>query len=81
MAANVSKLDENPALLKRFLRRLIELLGQGVIRPAIGARLPFADAGRAMELLRGRKATGKIVLTLGSGLSMVDGRRSTVGSP
>ena len=42
-------------------RRLVE----GVLRPAIGARLALADAKQALAAMAGRAVTGKIVLTMG----------------
>jgi NADPH2:quinone reductase len=45
------------------LVQAIELLGSGKVKPAIHARLPLAQAGRAHELIDTRNTTGKIVLT------------------
>jgi NADPH2:quinone reductase len=40
----------------------IDLLGGGKVKPAIAARIPLAEAGRAHALIEARSATGKIVL-------------------
>lgn len=39
-----------------------ELIAQSAVRPLIGARLPLERAADALELLDGRRATGKVVL-------------------
>ncbi|WP_152665506.1 NAD(P)H-quinone oxidoreductase [Mycobacterium sp. UM_Kg1] len=40
------------------------MLGDGRIKPVIGARLPFAHAGEAHRLLSAGDVTGKVLLTL-----------------
>jgi NADPH2:quinone reductase len=47
---------------REAMARALELLGSGQVRPAIGARLPFAEARRAHELIEARTVMGKIVL-------------------
>jgi NADPH2:quinone reductase len=39
----------------------------GPLVPPIGGRFPFEEAGRALEMIEGRQATGKLVLQVGSG--------------
>jgi NADPH2:quinone reductase len=48
---------------RQALLQAVELLGSGKVKPAIAARLPLAEAGRAHELIESRRAMGKIVLT------------------
>jgi NADPH2:quinone reductase len=47
---------------REAMARAVELLGSGTVRPAIAARIPFAEARRAHELIESRNAMGKIVL-------------------
>lgn len=47
---------------REAMARAVELLGSGKVKPAIAARLPFAEARRAHELIESRRAMGKIVL-------------------
>lgn len=44
------------------MTQAIEMLSQRQARPAIAARMPLAEAGRAHALMESRAATGKIVL-------------------
>ncbi len=46
------------------MAELFALYGEGRIRPRITARFPLAQAGRALEMLEQRKATGKVVVTM-----------------
>ncbi len=48
---------------REAMARAVELIGSGKVRPAIAARIPFAEARRAHELIEQRSAMGKIVLT------------------
>jgi NADPH2:quinone reductase len=50
-----------PALFRRDLTALFELLQQKKIKPLIAQRFPFAEARQAHELL-GKGVAGKIVL-------------------
>jgi NADPH2:quinone reductase len=47
---------------REALARTLDLLDSGGVKPAIGARLPLAEARRAHELIEQRRAFGKIVL-------------------
>ncbi|MEL6679853.1 MAG: zinc-binding dehydrogenase [Pseudomonadota bacterium] len=47
------------------IQTLFGWYAEGKIKPHISHRLPLADAGEALELLRSRKATGKVVVTMG----------------
>ncbi len=51
-----------PALFRRDLLALFDLLRQGRIKPVIAHRLPLAEARQAQELLAHGGVTGKIVL-------------------
>jgi NADPH:quinone reductase len=42
------------------------LIEGGFVRPIVGARFPLEQALRALELIEGRAATGKVVLDVGS---------------
>ncbi len=43
---------------------IAELMDSGAVVPVIGARYPLEQAGKALELIDGRGATGKVVLEL-----------------
>jgi len=43
---------------------LLEMYRQGKIKPHVSKRYPLGEAGRAIEELSGRRALGKIVVTL-----------------
>ena len=47
-----------------YVREVMDFYREGKIRPRITATFPLEDAGKALELLNSRKATGKIVLTV-----------------
>lgn len=53
----------NPALLLDSLQTLLDWHATGEIRPYIGHRYPLKAAVEALDLLKSRKATGKIVVT------------------
>src|SRR6185503_3282647 len=51
--------------LNREIGAAVNRLAQdGVVRPLVGARIPFADAAAALRLIDERRATGKVVLDL-----------------
>ena len=52
----------NPKVLTDSFATLIEWYCAGQIKPHISATLPLEDANAALELLRTRKATGKVVV-------------------
>lgn len=52
-----------PEALRDSLAQLFEWHAEGRIRPHISHSLPLARAGEAMELLRSRRSTGKVVVT------------------
>jgi len=47
------------------VRELLTLYTDGKIKPRVTARYPLEDAGKALQDLEERRATGKIVLTTG----------------
>ncbi len=51
-----------PAVFRQDLLALFDLLRQQKIKPLIAQRFPFAEAGRAHELLGRGGVIGKIVL-------------------
>lgn len=55
----------NPQRLGQSLMELLSMWGQGKLRPHVSHALPITDYAQAFHLLSGRKATGKVVLTLG----------------
>lgn len=57
-------LDFAPRLLDDSLRHLLTLYAGGGLRPHVGQEMPFDRLPEALALLRDRRATGKIVVTL-----------------
>jgi NADPH2:quinone reductase len=53
-----------PALLKAQFRELFQWWQEGRLKPMISHRFELAEAPAALALLRDRKSTGKVVLTL-----------------
>jgi len=56
------KLD--PVGLRASYEELLRWFDQGKITPHVSQQLPLADAAKAIGLLKGRGATGKLVLTV-----------------
>ncbi|PZX18437.1 NADPH2:quinone reductase [Palleronia aestuarii] len=54
-----------PEVLKESLATLMKWHADGHLRPHISQHLPFERASEGLALLRERKATGKIVITMG----------------
>jgi NADPH2:quinone reductase len=52
-----------PELVRQSYERLLGWFEAGKLKPHISHRFPLEEAGRAIELLRTRAATGKVVLT------------------
>ena len=52
----------NPKVLTDSFATLIEWYSAGKIKPHVSATLPLGNANEALELLRTRKATGKVVV-------------------
>ena len=53
-----------PAPLRASLRALFDLYGAGKLKPHIGLTAPLEDAAAALEKLRNRETTGKVVITM-----------------
>lgn len=53
-----------PDVLTNSLATLMDWYQDGGLRPHISHTLPFDDLPRALDLLRDRKSTGKVVITL-----------------
>jgi NADPH2:quinone reductase len=54
-----------PALVRQSFRTLLSWFESGELKPHVSHMLDLAEAGRALNLLAERKATGKVVLTTG----------------
>jgi len=52
-----------PELIPAAMRSLLDLYEAGKIRPHISARFPFESAPAALDLVAGRKSTGKVIIT------------------
>jgi NADPH2:quinone reductase len=52
-----------PELVPPVTRALLDLYEAGKIKPHISARLPLAEAPRALGMVAGGKSTGKVILT------------------
>ncbi|HET9838207.1 MAG TPA: NADPH:quinone oxidoreductase family protein [Candidatus Angelobacter sp.] len=59
-----SHMARRPELLSESYAKLLGWFEQGKLKPHISAQLPLNDAAKAMNLLRERKSTGKVVLTM-----------------
>lgn len=53
-----------PEVLTRSLRDLLDMYAQGRLHPHVSHSLPLDRVAEAMELLRSRTSTGKVVVTL-----------------
>jgi NADPH2:quinone reductase len=51
-----------PQLIPQAMQQLFDLYAGGKIKPYISARLPLAEAPRALAMVGGGKSTGKVVL-------------------
>ncbi|MCZ4351066.1 NADPH:quinone oxidoreductase family protein [Roseovarius aestuarii] len=57
-------LSFRPELLTNSLTTLMEWFAQGRIRPHVSHTYPLAEAGEGLALLKARKSTGKVVITI-----------------
>jgi NADPH:quinone reductase len=53
-----------PDVTRDIARALDGLIERGFVRPVVGAQFPLEQAGDALELIDGRGATGKVVLSV-----------------
>ncbi len=51
-----------PDVVAACTRELLELWGNGTIKPLVGAEFPLADVEKAHELVESRRSVGKVVL-------------------
>jgi NADPH2:quinone reductase len=56
-----------PDLVAKAFAALDAMVGAGKLRPLVSHRLDFADFRAALELVQGRRSTGKVVLLTGAG--------------
>ncbi|MBT4999325.1 MAG: zinc-binding dehydrogenase, partial [Tateyamaria sp.] len=56
----------NPKVLTDSFAVLFEWYIQGKLKPHVSHLLPFEQANEGLELLRSRKATGKVVIQIQS---------------
>ncbi len=54
-----------PELLRDSYAKLLRWFEEGKLKPHVSAQLDMKDVAQAMNLLRQRKSTGKVVLTMG----------------
>ena len=54
-----------PQLMRQSFAQLFRWFEEGKLKPHVSEQLDIKDAGRALEMLRQRKSTGKVVLTTG----------------
>lgn len=55
----------NPTALRESMETLLRWYEEGRLTPHVSHRLPLERAAEAYELLRNRKSTGKVVVTMG----------------
>jgi NADPH2:quinone reductase len=53
-----------PELLRQSFAQLFRWFEEGKLKPHVSERMDLKDASQALELLRQRKSTGKVVLTM-----------------
>lgn len=53
-----------PSVLTDSFKQLFTWFGEGRLKPHVSHELPLAEANTALELLRTRKSTGKVVVTI-----------------
>jgi NADPH2:quinone reductase len=56
-----------PELMRASLEELVRWLGEGTLRPHVSQTFPLQQAPQALQALRARKTTGKVVLRVGEG--------------
>jgi NADPH2:quinone reductase len=59
--------QQHPGRLRESFAALFAWYGQGRLRPHVSHVLPLGEANAALDLLRRREATGKVVLRIGGG--------------
>jgi len=56
---------KKPEQVRRSYERLFRWFEEGKLRPHVSERFDLADAAKALDALRSRRSTGKVVLTTG----------------
>ncbi|HLY91646.1 MAG TPA: NADPH:quinone oxidoreductase family protein [Candidatus Angelobacter sp.] len=59
-----SHMARKPELLRESYAKLLDWFEQGKLKPHVSAQLDLKEVAQAMTLLRDRKSTGKVVLTM-----------------
>ena len=54
--------QRDPALVRRWMAALLELVGAGKLRPVISRSFPLQEAARALDFIASRRSYGKVVL-------------------
>lgn len=57
-------LRTKPQVVTNSLAQLFQMQAQGKLRPHVSHVLPLAQTGEALEILRTRRSTGKVVVTM-----------------
>lgn len=52
----------NPTLFVQSCREVISMWLEGKVKPHISHRVPLAEANEALEIIKSRKSTGKVLL-------------------
>lgn len=52
--------------MQRSCEELVRWLGEGSLRPHVSQTFPMADAVQALQALKARRTTGKVVLMTGA---------------
>lgn len=55
----------NPSLLRGSMEECLAWWAEGRLKPLVSATLPLDEAPKAIEMLKGRASTGKVVLRVG----------------
>ncbi len=55
----------NPAVVRASYEKLFAWFNDGRLKPLVSERFDLVDVAQAMQALRGRRSTGKVVLTTG----------------
>ncbi len=56
--------QRDPDHANESLRKIMKMISDGKLHPAISAKYPLAEGGRSIRMLMDRKAMGKVVVTL-----------------
>jgi NADPH2:quinone reductase len=52
----------NPTLFMKSSQEVITMWLKGTIKPHVSHRVPLADANTALDIIKSRKSTGKVLL-------------------